>query len=350
MSADAFESRLGRLDVSITDTNQDDPEHLIAALVHAYRSINAVLNSGAAVGERGTTAPILIPAYPLAVPRTDRPCLSLLTVDQNELNFVQDFATELNARVEAATMIAREHFDVPVWFIGSTEDVFQPNHSVCDREPWARGLDSYNGSGADLRLALLSPVAATVEAAQRSLQELFHPNDFGYDAITRGIVRWTLSDEAAAAEQYLLDVTPTNPEIVRTWDANEVVLGPGSDPQSLQIQGPTGITVQGNGFIPSSSVDLRVESTPVALGQAFADERGAIAADVVLPRLPAGDHTITLTGLGEDGESRILEITLAVSEPDEFPREFIFLGAAAAFLIAGMFALFIDRRKEALRS
>lgn len=344
-SQEFFDTRLGALEVGITETNQDDPQNLIAALVHAYRAIDGVLNSRAAVGERGTTAPILIPAYPLAVPRTDQPCLSLLTIDQSELNYVQKFATGLNARVEAATAIAREHFDVPVWFVSTTEDVFQPNHSICDREPWARGLESFNGSGLDLRLAFLSPAAATVEAAQRALQELFHPNDLGYDAISRGIVRWTLTDEAAAAEQFLIDATPANPEIVRTWDASEVVLGPGSGPQALQIQGPTGVTVQGGGFLPSSSVDLRVESTPVALGQGFVDTDGNVSVDVILPSLPVGDHTVILTGVGDDAEPRVVEIAITVSEPDTLPREFVFLGVAALFLIVGLVALFIERRR-----
>lgn len=348
-ASEFHDERLGPLDVRIAEIDRDTPENLVASLVHAYRSINDVLNAQAAVGERGTTAPILIPAYPLAVPRTDQACLTLATVDQAELNFVQEFVSGLNARVEAATVVAREHFDVPVWYVSTTEDVFQPDHSVCDREPWARGLESFNGSGVDLRLALVSPTAATVEAAMRAVQELFHPNDLGYAAMSRGIVRWTLTDEARDAERFLVEATPPDPEIVRTWETAATVLEAGGGPQQVSLQGPTGIVIQGQGFLPSSGVELRVESTPVALGRAFADDAGAVSAAVVLPHLPDGDHTVFLTGFDGDAAPLRVEIPIAVTSPESRSPARLLLVAAAAFLVAALAALFIDRRTETVR-
>ncbi|GJM36784.1 MAG: hypothetical protein DHS20C19_01510 [Acidimicrobiales bacterium] len=77
------------------------------------------------------------------------------------------------------------------------------------------------------------------------------------------------------------------------------------------------------------------------------DETGNVSAEVVLPDLPDGDHTVVLTGAGVDAEPRVMEIAITISRSDRFPREPLFLGAAAILLIIGLMALFIDRRRAA---
>ncbi len=175
---------------------------LVDELVPAYRAIHATLNDASAFRRRGAIAPIVVLGYPRPVPSTDRPCggmglnLGGTTTDffeGDEVRFVNDFISDLNGHVEAAVEAARAGPDrVPVFFVPFVEDSFLPDHSVCDREPYARGADSFNGAAAQANLSIKDFFVA-INPFQTPQQKLAYLNErfagVVIDWVKRGIRR-----------------------------------------------------------------------------------------------------------------------------------------------------------------
>ena len=99
------------------------------------------------------------------------------------------------------------------------------------------------------------------------------------------------------------------------------------------------ITVQGDGFMPHSTVDVTLHSTPVALGRFTTDASGAFNATVVIPSSTSlGAHTVVLDGTAPNGQRATIDLALTVEDPSgtlphtggsPFP-----LAATGLFLIA----------------
>ncbi len=320
-----------------------------ADLSSAFQDVHAELNNGIAAAGRGTIAPILVPAYPRPVPTSQRNCLNLETVDSAELSFVNRFISTLNAHVEAAVLDAHDK-GVPVYFISETEDAFLPNHTVCDADPYARGADSLNGAGIDIgailrnefRLSSDSPAVAQVE---RTTQELFHPNQEGYRALTRTMIRWSLSGQARQAEGKLAALNDqiqtsvpltgeSRPQIVTTWPVSDVDLGQLSAGSRLKPGTEYPLTVTGLGA--GAPLVIEVNSTPKVLVATVTDETGHAELRVRLPSdLAEGDHKLIIAGYGEDGSREIHTVAFVV-QPDRWrnPLSWFALLSAAGFATA----------------
>lgn len=340
-------------------TGQPASETALAGrLVEVYRKINGILNSSEAITERGSVAPILVPAYPLPVPTVDRACLGLIQVTQAELSAITQFAADLNGLVEAATVAARTK-GVPVWFVPTTEDAFQPNHTVCDREPWARGTDSFNGAGLDASTAApvaLADLRAAIavmgfEATRRGINELLHPNGLGYDAMTRAIIRWSQTDDAAAAAEALSAMKPADAEIVTTWSESDVNLGQIAPGSIATVQAGTIYPLQGSGFAPGTPVEIRVESSPQVLAVATADGDGNINTTVAVPHeLPVGEHTLFISGYASDFEPATTSHRVRVSEAGPPILGFVIPGFAAMLWLGAGVSRLRYRRKQRSRA
>ena len=62
------------------------------------------------------------------------------------------------------------------------------------------------------------------------------------------------------------------------------------------------MTISGEGFLPSTTLTVTFESTPVVIGVVQADGSGRFTADVRVPvDATPGVHTIRATGMGADG-------------------------------------------------
>lgn len=74
------------------------------------------------------------------------------------------------------------------------------------------------------------------------------------------------------------------------------------------------VTLSGGGFRPRSPVRLTLFSEPVALGSAVADAAGNIRKTVVIPQdTSAGVHRIVASGIGVNGQPRVLEVVITVT-------------------------------------
>ena len=113
------------------------------------------------------------------------------------------------------------------------------------------------------------------------------------------------------------------------------------------------ITISGAGFLPGSTVELVVYSTPVKLGEAVVLADGTFSATVTLPEdLTNGDHHLVATGVDPDGNVRNLVVEVTVSGGAAVLADTGFsaapvLGAGALALLAGGGLMFAARRRQA---
>lgn len=331
-------------------------------LISSYRAINQVLNSPEAKQERGGSAPIVVLGYPRILPGSAapfgidgaNPCLSIQPFEQGELDFGSQLITDLNGVVEGAVRRS-DQLGVPIAYVPLTEDAFLPNHTLCDgNRAYVRSAETIDFGAtvgnlatliADGRRGILR--VRDLLAAEDQLSrfaELFHPNENGYDALTRGLVRWSLTPEAAevAAQESTDRQAESTPVPVSTAGADERdgsidLSADGS--QAVRTGGYYDVEV--SGLQPGSTVELTLASDLRIVAAAVADEGGEAAMVFAVPSdLPEGEHTLTVLGTDEDGGERNQSVALDVSDGHfEWPVLPILGGVLLLFFVIGAFLL-----------
>lgn len=77
------------------------------------------------------------------------------------------------------------------------------------------------------------------------------------------------------------------------------------------------ITIEGRTFASGSSVTVTMESDPVTLGSATADDAGVFTLQATIPvDTSLGQHTITAAGQAPDGSPLVLSATITVVQAD----------------------------------
>jgi Ca-activated chloride channel homolog len=307
------------------------------ALETAYLGINSVVNSESALANRGSAAPILVLAYAFPIPRVSRPCDPMLDkIAPDETEFLVRFAAQVNGVIEAAAQAARRR-GAPVFFIPTSEDAFQPDHTVCDRDPYARSLASLDLGPLvgflQASLAGLPQLLADVEEVkqfQRALKELVHPNRQGYRAVTRAVIRWSQSVEADADATFLRTAQPSQlsppPQVVISND-DLGQLTPGGTPV---LQGGTSYPLTEDGFAPNSPVEIMIHSEPRVLAQVSATASGRISTRVAVPpEIDSGRHLIEVRGVDRDGRPRLIRIPVK-AQGRRWPLQIRVLALASA--------------------
>ncbi len=349
------------------------------AIIEAYTAIDSTLNSAEAVSERGGMASIIVLGYPRPAPSVDRRCLGigadlkLFELDffsATELATVNKFLTRLNGEIEAATEVARKlpgDKALPVFFVPFVEDSFLPDHTVCDSVPYARGLDSLNGAALDLDLKLSDialvlqaakgPQAATVALVkrfgpsifnwiQRSVRELFHPNDNGYKAMTSALIRWSRSAAADSVQVFLDDIAP-RPKAVKepcTEIADGGELQGSSAPQVLNSCTTYVLVVEG--FLPGAPTSVVVNSSPRTLAVVNADPTGKVSTSFMLPPgLPTGSHTLVASGYGADGAYRESGLPIVIEDDDKSKTPLVLGFGSLGLCLVGA-SLFVGGRRS----
>ncbi len=310
-------------------------DRLPGALSSAYREINWVVNGPETRARGRKPVPILVLAYPLPTPLTPQECpemYDLLAAD--EIDFIDELGSKLNGAVEAAVSTVREEGG-PIFFVPNTEMAFQPDHTVCSRGSYARTIASFNGASEEPRTAVrgsdsgfwnrigdLNPVhvledklgeaGAAMRQFKRGAQELLHPNQAGYAAMTRALLRWSQSPDAMAAVKFT-ESAPTAKPFTVTIESSGEDLGQLVGGPAPTLQGGTIYPLNLQGFAPGSTVSIAVHSDLRILSSATADSSGALATRVGIPiDLEPGDHTLTVAGAGADGEPRTVEIPFQI--------------------------------------
>lgn len=308
---------------------------LLPALEAAYREINWVVN-GPDARALGGPVPILVLAYPLATPLTPKDCPEMYDLlAPEEFDYINDLALRLNGTVERAAANVRAK-GAPVFFVPNTEMAFQPDHTVCHSGSFARTIFSFNGAapapgqpvdGSDAgfwnRIRELNPVDVLKEKLgeaglalkrfQRGAQELLHPNQAGYAAMTRAVLRWSQSPDAMAAVRFLESAPEAQPYVATIQSSGDDLgqLLPGSSPI---LQGGTTYPLNLQGFGPESTVTIGVHSEFQVLGRVTASDDGDLSTRVgIPPNLDPGDHTLIVAGTDASGEPRTVEIPFRIA-------------------------------------
>jgi hypothetical protein len=81
------------------------------------------------------------------------------------------------------------------------------------------------------------------------------------------------------------------------------------------------VALQGTGFVPSTSVDVWLFSTPTYLGAVTVSADGSFDGTLPVPELPAGSHTLQMNGLASGGETRSLSVGVVVDARSVAPAE-----------------------------
>lgn len=327
---------------------------LPVTLAQAYAAIDAVLNNDDALRARKRRAPVIVLSYPRIFPGADRSCLALTGFSQAELDLGSELITDLNGAIEAGVKIARGTLRANALFVDTVEDAFLPDHTVCD------GPRAYARSPETIRVSPDGPTLATAAAASltptpaddvalaseewsRRIQELYHPNTDGYAAVTRAVIRWSLTDDASQP--------PPNPkraglEVGSAEGELGQLDGRVSAGATLQAGGT--YEVQGSGFAPFAAVDIVLESSVRTLRTTRADGDGFVAAKVVLPPvLESGRHTISLIGADPALVGRTVSYAVEV-EKRGWNRRALGAGGLAVLLLGGL-ALRVRRDKSTRR-
>lgn len=349
-------------------------ERLAQSLDSVYTEINAAVNGPYANSGGDRPVPILTLAYPLPTPLTPQACSAMLDLlSPAEIEYLVGLATELNGTVEKAAERARDS-GAPVFYVPNTEMAFQPDHTVCDREPWARPLKSFNGAGVDYRslveavkgttwkvgpFAIGNPVAqfqaqlrigkAGLGQVMRGISELVHPTRAGYAAETRAVLRWSQSPDAMAAVDFL-DGIPTPASSSLKIESSPRDLGQLAPAAVPTLQGGTIYPLHVTGFAPGSAIEIGVESTFRTLGDATSDAQGALNARVgIPPDLEPGDHTLVVAGIAPDGEPHVVEVDFRIAGGGPPLGRTVLVGLGiAGVLVTALLALFlfVDSRRR----
>jgi lysophospholipase L1-like esterase len=341
---------------------------LPGALKAAYLAINYVVN-GPEARAKGGPVPILVLAYPIATPPRPEPCRQMYgLLSGNEIGFLNGLAVRLNDTIERTVSEVRGKDGAPIFFVPSTETAFRPDHTLCDRKPYARTVKSFNGAGTELagaslgakpdfwhRLADFDPVQALRQASSSEsplgefrlgLRELCHPNQAGYAAISAAVLRWSRSGEAERATKVLEHAptaTPPPPAALFALGPDLGKLAAGTRP-TLHSGVVYPLTL--GGFAPGSEVEIAAHSQLRSLGYTTANGEGEIEATAAIPPdLSSGDHTVVVAGVGRDGAVRSVEIPFRIAGGGPSTVLLLLIGFGAGLLVAGgVVALVIKAR------
>jgi hypothetical protein len=113
--------------------------------------------------------------------------------------------------------------------------------------------------------------------------------------------------------QYLESGAVPLPEIPQTVpDKDGDLLGETGPIQSVTAGKET--VIKGSGFAPFSTVRAIIYSTPTELKTFVTDENGEFQVTVTIPEnLPAGQHSLVVTGVDDQGNERTLRVDVTVS-------------------------------------
>ena len=164
----------------------------------------------------------------------------------------------------------------------------------------------------------LHVTAATIRVVgSDELQETFHPNAKGHEAIKKALWK-SLSEESFAK----FDVCPHTPSPNDINCPDREATAPDPDQEYFgdistikrtesrqmtlreivkRILSP--LSLLPFSFMPNTNVDVTVRSDPVHIGNYISGDSGELDIEIALPdNIPAGYHTLTLDGTGIDGQ------------------------------------------------
>ena len=342
------------------------PRHVAASgeLVRALGAIDQALNATRDQSRRARQVPILLLAQPRTFPFVHGACFErwqgedrpLMT--QPELNLYHHFVSAVNGTLEAAAVAAQE-LGLPVFYVDTTESAYLPDHTACSAEPYVQSLEPLAEAGPGVIKTLSGGGIAGVaglEFNQDALVELgeefLAPNEYGEQALANAVLRWSQSDEAQEADDFVTDEFQRRsagvaPRISEPTPGETRPLGRAG---RLAVEPGRGWTASASGFLPGALVTASVLPGGGVVASAVADENGTAELFVAVPRdVAAGDVTLVASGLSRSGEAISVEQPVRVLPPLR-PVHSVALPALAVLLLFGSLCLWMAYRRKAIPS
>ena len=320
-----------------------------AQLVRALGAVDRALNAPWDGSPRARQVPILLLAQPRAFPFVHGACFErwqggaapLMT--QPELNLYHHLVSAVNGTLEAAAVAAQE-LGLPVFYVGTTESAYLPDHTACSAEPYVQSLEplAEAGPGAIVTLAERGVAGVAGEDFDNDVlvelgEEFLAPNGHGEQALANAVLRWSQSDEAREADDFVTDEFARRsagvaPPISGPTPGEIRPLGRAG---RLAVESGGGWTASASGFLPGTLVTASVLPGGGVVASAVADEYGTAELFVAVPReTAAGDVTLVASGLGRSGEAVSVEQPVRVLPPLR-PIHSVALPALAVLLLLG---------------
>ena len=281
----------------------DDIGLLQSQLERTYRAVSDELYHGG--NEDGT---VLVLAYPQLLP--DEEWASCRGFNANEVRFANTLVRQLNGVIEQAVEnVHRQGHDVR--FVRQAQQAVLPSNTACDPEPYVNPADLLIGAGA-LGTDVREDWGFPGENPAR-VQELLHPNELGYRAMTNSLVRWSQTTPGEAPE-----ATPvrSDPPQLEVDDSPPEVIDLRVEDSSTPLRQGQRLEVVADGYAPGTEVILRVRSEPVTLASVRVDDEGGVRARASVPEhTPRGRHALEVAGFDTDGSYQRLTHPVAIRAP-----------------------------------
>lgn len=333
---------------------------VVSTLIDSYLAIDEVLNSEDRLRERGGPAPIVVLAYPSPVPdparysEVLRLCPGLFSYD--EWVWIDQFQTLLNAAIGTAVTHARQR-GVPIFFASEVGDAFEPSHTICDDVSYINALsyddylqlaqaidDHITAAGRDWISRGATRLHPNTSAAQRRLNESFHPTADGYRAMTAALMEFSRTPRAA--EPVRRSRETTSPSIAPP--TINLALAP-DEPVSVTPGTHTHLTV--SDLLPGSLAQAWISSTPKLMDVAVVDADGTVVLDIELAAsFPAGAHTLTIATIDATASPSVrswpLEVSVSGPWAERVSPAVAAVAAVIAVLALALVGLILHRRRR----
>ena len=342
------------------------PRHAVASteLVRALAAVDQALNQTQDGSGGSRQVPILLLAQPRVFPFVHGACFErwqgedLPLITQPELDVYHHFVSVVNGTLEAAT-VASQDLGLPVFFVETTESAYLPDHTACSAEPYVQSLEPLFEAGSGVIRTLSEggiTAAIGVELNEDTLVELgeefLAPNKYGEQALANAVLRWSQSDEAQDADDFVTDEFQRRAGGIasRVSDPTAGEVRPFGRAGRLDVEPGRGWTASASGFLPGALVTASITPGDRVLASAVVDENGTVELYVAVPRdIPAGDVTLVASGLGRSGEAISIEQPVRVLPPLR-PIHSVALPALAILLLLSSVGLWRASRRKAVLS
>lgn len=320
-------------DVWLGQSIADGGPRQVAASAEVLRALGAVdqaLNATRDQSRRVRQVPILLLAQPRTFPFVHGACFErwqgedASLMSQPELDLYHYFVSALNGTLESAALAAQE-LGLPVFFVATTESAYLPDHTACSAQPYVQSLEPLAEAGPGVieklsegGIAAVAGLEFDEEAFVELGEEFLAPNEYGEQALANAVLRWSQSDEAQEADDFVTDefqrrsagiaprVSEPTPGEIRSLGRAE----------RLEVEPGYGWTASAPGFLPGALVRASVMPGGRVVASAVADENGTAELYVAVPRdITDGDVTLVASGLSRTGEAISVEQPVRVLPP-----------------------------------
>ena len=342
------------------------PRHAVASteLVRALAAVDQALNQTQDGSGGSRQVPILLLAQPRAFPFVHGACFEhwqgedLPLITQPELDLYHHFVSVVNGTLEAAT-VASQDLGLPVFFVATTESAYLPDHTACSAEPYVQSLEPLFEAGSGVIRTLSEggiTAAVGVELNEDTLVELgeefLAPNKYGEQALANAVLRWSQSDEAQDADDFVTDEFQRRAGGIasRVSEPTPGQARPFGGVARAEVEPGRGWTASATGFLPGALVRTSVLPGGRVVASTVADENGTAEFYVAVTRdIAAGDVTLVARGLGRSGEAISIEQPVRVLPPLR-PIHSVALPALAILLLLSSVGLWRASRRKAVLS